>query len=71
MSTIKFQQDHFNDDLAAKEKERSALRDKVMKVENRLDDIQNKEDEDEAAEIKNSVIFSGPNTPTVQQVDLV
>ena len=63
MFMIKSQQDRFNDDLAAKDKEISALRDKVMKVENRLDDIQNKEDE--AAERKNCVIFSGPNTPTV------
>ena len=44
MFTIKFQQDRFND-LAAKEKEISALRDKVVEVENRFDDIQNKEDE--------------------------
>ena len=42
MFTIKSQQDRFNDDLAAKEKEISAFRDKVMKVENRPDDIQNK-----------------------------
>ena len=40
-----------------------------MKVENRLDDIQNKRDE--AAQRKNSVTFSGPNTPTVAEVDPV
>ena len=55
--TIKSQQDLFNGDLAANEKEISTLQDKARKVENRLHDIQNKKDEDEAAERKNWVLF--------------
>ena len=64
MFTIKSQQDNFNDDLAAKEKEISALRDEVMEVENSLDDIRNREDE--AAERKKLRYISWPiNTPDV------
>ena len=64
MFAVKAQNDRFQEDLAVKEKEIISLKDRVKVLEDRMDDICEKDDETEASERKNFIIFSGPNVPT-------